>query len=804
MNTIFLSDDFLSSTIEKPACAGASTGKSTRRTQRVIFKIISLASFASNPLRPLRFSVVILFLIQMLAILSLNSCRHESPVDYVDPFICTQGDHGQWLPAALVPFGLVELSPDTWPGSLTADGDFAHGGYDWSDTHIRGFSHFHKGSSGGTTVRDRAGAISVLPFSAEKADTFFINPVVAADKDSERAEAGCYSVYLPEDKILAELTATLRTGFHRYTFSASGGNSLFIYEGNRGGSGALICTLVDENTLEGSLGNKHFVMEFSEPARNVKIWTGKEIEEGNTLNKPDNGGIIIEFGQLARKRLLVRTGVSLTSVESARSNLMAGSPDWNFNKVRKDASRKWNTLLSKISVEGASAEDKAIFYTALYHTCFLPVIQSDVDGVYTGLDKKQHLAEGYDHYAGYAFWDSFRTKYPLFSLWIPSVFNDISTSLRDLYEQADNWGTLPGSDHSPHGVSFVVRGREGYSTFGECRHEHMLMVVADAYFKGLMKVPVQELYPYMKREVLLQMPEKYDSIGYIPARPDQTGEYCWDNRTLAQVAGALGYEEDYEYLMKRSGYWRNTWDSTIRYFRARAADGTWLDFPEDPAMNREKYTYEGSKWHWRWNVIHDVPSMIDAFGGRDAFNRELEYFFDNDLYTAGNQIDLQAPFLFNMSGAPWLTQKWVRKILKEPIVQKYGTHGFFPEPIFDRVYKSSPDGYLREMDDDYGCMSGWYAMAAMGLYQMCTGFPVYQITAPIFDKVTISLDKEFYNGKKFTIRAENLSDENIYIQSATLNGKSFSKTELTHEEIVNGGELVFIMGSTPNKDWGLK
>lgn len=423
-----------------------------------------------------------------------NSCRTGKPVDYVDPFICTQGDHGQWLPAALVPFGLVELCPDTWPGSLTADGDFAHSGYDWSDDHIRGFSHLHRGSSGGTTIHDRSGLISIVPFSDDPGETFFQDPVIEIDKSTEKAEAGYYSVY---------------------------------------------------------------------------------------------------------------------------------------------------------------------------------------------------------------------------------------------------------------------------------------------------------------------MPEKYDTIGFIPARADQTGEYSWDNWALAQVAGALGYEKDYEYLIKRSEYWRNTWDPSIRYFRARSADGTWLDFPEDPAMNREKYTYEGSKWHWRWNVIHDVPSLIEAFGGKDAFIRELEYFFDNDLYTAGNQIDLQAPFMFNMAGSPWLTQKWVRKILTEPIVQKYGTHGFFAEPIFDRVYKSTPDGYLEEMDDDYGCMSAWYAMAAMGLYQMCPGKLVYQLTAPIFDEVTINLDQSFYNGKKFIIKAENLSTENIYIQSATLNGKPFNRSDITHEEITNGGELIYQMGNKPNINWGI-
>lgn len=742
-------------------------------------------------------------LITLLIVISLGSCKSERPVDYVDPFICTQGDHGQWLPAALVPFGLVELCPDTWPGSLTADGDFAHGGYDWSDNHIRGFSHFHKGSSGGTTIHDRAGQVSILPFSGTRDEAFFINPIVEIDKKSEKAYAGYYSVFLPEDNILTELTATTRTGFHRYVFDVDSERKIYIYEGNRGGGSGIECNLTDKNTLEGSFGNKYFRFVFDSPVAVAKIFDGSKISEGNSLQKQDNGGIILEFEGPAGKPLLVKVGVSLSSIESARKNLDAESPHWNFNKTRNKATRAWNKVLSAVEVKGENAGDKKIFYTALYHTCFLPVIQSDVEGVYPGLDQKDHKADGYSHYAGYAFWDSFRTKYPLYSLFIPGVYSDITTSLRNLYEQADNWGALPSSDHPPHGVDFKAAGKNGYQVFAECRHEHMLMVVADAYFKGLMKTDMKSVYPFMMREVMLQMPEKYDTIGFIPARADQTGEYCWDNWTLAQVAGALGYEKDYEYLIKRSDYWKNTWDPSIRYFRARNADGTWLDFPEDPSMNREKYTYEGSKWHWRWNVLHDVPSLIEAFGGKEAFVKELEYFFNNDLYTAGNQIDLQAPFMFNMADAPWLTQKWVRKLLTEPVVQKYGTHGFFIEPVFDRIYKSTPDGYLEEMDDDYGCMSGWYAMAAMGLYQMCPGKTEYQLTAPIFNEVAIKPDRNFYNGKKFIFRAENLNQENIYIQSATLNGKPFNKSSITHDEIVNGGELVYQMGSEPNKNWGI-
>jgi len=733
----------------------------------------------------------------------LSSCKSDLPVDYVDPFICTEGDHGQWLPAALVPFGLVEVCPDTWPGSLTADGDFAHSGYDYSDNHIRGFSHLHRGSSGGTTIHDRAGLLSFVPFSSSPADTFFINPVITIDKSTEKAQAGYYSVHLPEDNILAELTATVHSGIHRYTFNSSESNKIFIYEGNRGGEAGISCRQVDGNSLEGSLGNKYFIIRFNKPVEKIRLWDGNRIIEGNMLEKQDNGGIICEFKNTGTSELLVKTVISLSSVDAARLNLDKECNHWNFEKIRRNAAESWNKILSVIKVEGRNPDDKVIFYTALYHTCFLPVNQTDADGTYPGLDQQLHKAEGYIHYDGFAFWDSFRTKYPLYSLFIPEIYSDIAASLRDLYAQADNWGSLPESNHPPHGVIFKAAGKDGYQIFASCRHEHMSMVAADAYFKGLMRIDMREVYPYMLKETMLQMPEKYDSIGFIPARPDQTGEYCWDNWTLAQIAKNIGNKEDYNYFMKRSEYWRNTWDKDILFFRARSANGTWLDFPEDPAMNREKYTYEGSKWHWRWNVIHDVPALIEVFGGKEKFVYELQYFFENDLYTAGNQIDLQASFLFNIAGTPWLTQKWVRKILTEPIIQKYGTHGFFDEPVIDRIYKTTPDGYLEEMDDDYGCMAAWYVMSSMGLYQVCPGNPVYQLTAPIFDKVEILLDNSIYKGRKFVINTIGLNKENIYIQSATLNGKPFQRSNITHGEIISGGKLVFKMGNTPNKDWGI-
>ncbi|MFA7288496.1 MAG: GH92 family glycosyl hydrolase [Melioribacteraceae bacterium] len=749
---------------------------------------------------------IVVLLLFAISVYAGGKTKSKLPVDYVNPFICTQGDHGQWLPSANVPFGLIGLSPDTYPGSLTANGNFAHGGYDYSDSQLRGFSQFHKGSSGGTRKVNRAGLLSIIPFAAVPNDTFYNNPILDFDKKSETAKAGYYSVRLIKDNILTELTASSHVGYHKYTFQKENEAKIFLYEGNRDRSKNISCKLIDEFTVEGKqavYNGIHFVIKFNSPVKSTKIWNGKNSAEGNELNNCEDGGLILNFGNLESDALEVKVGVSLTSINAARKNLQSEIPSFNFAVVKKNAFEAWNKILSKITIEG-NEEYKTIFYTALYHTCFLPVTTTDVEGIYPGLDEKIHYAEGYIHYDTYAFWDSFRTKYPLYSLFLPSVYRDIVKSLRDIYEQGD-WDK-PDGNHLPHGPGsgLNITGKNGFLAYDNTRNEHMLMVVTDAYFKGISGLDANTIYPFIKREALIQMGTKYDEIGYIPARPDETGEYSWDSWCVAQVAKVIGNSDDYEYFMNRSNYWRNTWDASIKYFRARSEDGSWLDFPEDPTINREKYTYEGSKWQLRWNVVHDLPSLIENFGGNEKFVKELSYFFDNDLYTAGNQIDLHAPFLFNYANASWLTQKWSHKILTEPIMQLYKTHGFFDKPIFGRIFKTTPDGFLEEMDDDYGCMSAWYAISSMGLYQVCPGDPVYQLTSPIFDKVTIKLDSTLYSGNEFVIESKNLNKDNYYIQSAVLNGKALNRSWISHEEIVKGGKLSFVMGKEPNKEWGNK
>jgi predicted alpha-1,2-mannosidase len=739
----------------------------------------------------------LLFILSVLLDTNLYAAENKEPTDYVNPFICTLGDHGQWHPAALVPFGTVKVGPDTYPGSLISWGGCAHGGYNYSDSQIRGFSHFKQGSSGGGGITDRAGIFSILPYSKERNTEWYRTPVMQTDKKKETARAGYYSTFLSEDGILAEMTANTHSAFHRYTFSGSE-SKILITQGNLVRTKEIGCRLIDEHSLEGHVDGFFFYMTFNHKVTNsyIKDEDGF-LHAGDVLDPKSKCGFVCSFGNLNGQPLYIKVGISLTSAEAAKMNYEKECANANFEASTENAKKKWNNVLKRIEVEGSNEELKTIFYTALYHACFFPVSFTNVDGTYFGLDWNTHKTDGYVHYSGYAIWDSFRSKYPLFSLFVPEIYSDITQSLYDQYTQTDFDLCYPNPEHKPHGDAYVIRSKKG-GTWINCRHEHMLMLIADAYSKGLLKPQLRDVYPFMRKEAMTQMPEKYDSIGFIPARPDQTGDYSWDSWCMAYAAKETGNFSDYQLFSKRADYWKNTWDPDIRFFRARAADGTWLDFPSDPTINREKYTYEGSKWHLRWNVLHDVPGLIKSFGGKKMFLKELNYFFDHDLYTAGNQIDLHVPFFFNIAGEPWQTQKWVYRILTQPMMQRYGTHGFLPTPVYDRIYRSTPDGYLDEMDDDYGCMSSWFVLGAMGLYQICAGQPVYQISTPIFDKITIHLQ----HGKTLEIRAVNTSADNFYIQSASLNGHDYQQSSIGYNELINGGILEYHLGNSPNKKWG--
>ncbi|MFI4912355.1 MAG: GH92 family glycosyl hydrolase [Sedimentisphaeraceae bacterium JB056] len=723
-------------------------------------------------------------------------------VDYVDTFIGTQDDSGQFFPGAYYPNGMVKLGPDTYPSSLTGDGDFAHSGYNYSDKFIRGFSHIRLATSGGGSISDRSGFVSVFPYLNSNDEISTGKRKIRFDKSTEVAHPGYYKVAL-DNGIKAELTVTAHCGFHKYTSPESGEFHILVDPSRRHMVKKSEIEIVGKDAFTGmvnGLGSQYFYGEFSKSFdRGIILGDDFEPLKGSSRIPSVSFGFTADKGE----DIYLRIGFSTVSRQQARNNLRYELADWNFNQIVNDVKDNWNDKLSVVEVEG-DFEYKELFYTHLYHSFHQPSVISDVDGQYVGLDKAIYTDKENKQYFNFAFWDSYRTKYPLISIVNPQLYWKITNSIINLYQQQSGYWHYADPEHKPHSCMFVFSGKNGFLPFMNCRNEHMMSMVLDSYKKGIYNQRQEQAYKGIVEEMLTQMPEKYEEIGYIPARPDQTCEYSYDNWCVAQMAKRLGKQDDYERFIKRSNSYKNTWDPSIGFFRAKAEDGTWLDFPESPALNREKYMYEGTPWQWRWTAIHDVDGLIELIGGKEKFASDLDYFFEEDLYNHGNQPDLHVPFLFNYAGEPWQTQKWVRKILTEKMLQRYGTHGFFRTPKFDRIYKATPDGFLEQMDDDYGCMSAWYVMSAMGLYQLCPGEPVYQLTAPIFESVSIKLDNDFYSGSRFTIKAVNLSAENIYIQSAALNGKVYNKSSITHQTISNGGELIFVMGNEPNKSWGVE
>lgn len=724
-----------------------------------------------------RFTVIFCLLFSSLAAKE----SQMNPADFVNPFICTEGDHGQLYPGATCPFGSVKLSPDTYPHGFSGH---AHAGYDFADTHVMGFSHVRVGGMG---CNGEGGNILFLPvigdvdFQAEKYHQAII-------KSSEKAAPGFYAVRF-ENQIQAELTATEHTGLHRYTFPASKAAHILI------DLGRAFTKIIDAHleiiapdAVQGQLTATHncsridtytlyFHATFSQPFQSFTSWNGATAGVEKTQSGK-NPAVLLNFETEAGETILAKVGISAISTEQARLDCEFEIPDWNFSAVRRAAQEKWEQLLNRVQVQG-DPEYQTIFYTALYHSYTMPMnTTSPVTHQYRGTDNQLHDAKDYTHYDCYSIWDTFRSKHPLVALLEPARMNDIARSLVDYYQQ--------GLDYWP---------------FLMIRREHTGPVLLDAYRKGIRNFDIEAAYQGMKQDALEQLPDAWEKLGYVPARPDRTLEYAYDDWCVAWLARELGHTEDAVRFEKRARFYQNIWDESVQSSRARDEHGNWLPFP-DPTVIDETYVYEASMWQWRWFVPHDMQGLIQIMGGREKFVETLNYFFENDLYNQGNQPDLQAPYLFNFAGAPWLTQKWVRTILTEPMLQKYGTHGFFKEPIFDRIFKTEPKGYLLEMDDDCGTMAAWFVFGAMGFYPVCVGEPVYEIGTPIFEKVTLHLDGTESSGKKFVIEAKNVSRQNFYIQSVTLNGNPFSRTWLHHDEIARGGRLVFEMGPTPNKAWG--
>lgn len=716
-------------------------------------------------------------------------------IDFVNPFIGT-GGHGHTYPGPSLPFGMVQLSPDTG-----VEGWDWCSGYHYSDSSIMGFSHTHLSGTGRGDLLD----ILVVPITGK----VLTEPGTKEDPDSgyrsrfshenERAWPGYYSVFLDDYDVQAELTVGKRTGIHRYSFPETNEANILIdlFHGRQGDS--VIATqvnIVNDSLITGyrksrgwgELGEEYFADQqlyfaayFSKPFKKSSIVVDGIVYEDLISKDGRNLKTFVTFDTHSGEEILLKVGISAVDIEGALRNLDQEIPHWDFEVIKSEAENLWEQQLGKIVVSSDNIERKEIFYTAMYHAHLAPNLFSDVDSRYRGSDKQVHTADGFDNYTVFSLWDTFRATHPLFTITQPERVNDF---IKAMLAQYDEYGLLP---------VWSLHGSETNCMIGY----HSVPVIADAYFKGIRGFDVDKAYLAMKTSAMqdnfgIQHLKKYN---YIPTDLEnksvsKTLEYAFDDWCIAQMADALGKSDDYEYFMKRSKAYMEVFDPSTSLMRGKKSNGEFKEsFDPTFASYGECDFIEGNSWQYSWFVPHDIPGLISLMGGNENFNKKLDQLFsEKDNVTEGAPIDItgligqyahgnepshHVAYLYNYGGQPWKTQEKVNQIKTE-------------------LYDHTPNGLSG--NEDCGQMSAWYVFSALGFYPVNPATGIYDFGTPSFDSAVIHLP----NGKSFKIVAENLTDQNIYIQDVKLNGKAYSEWFIQHKDLVEGGELVLKMGREPN------
>lgn len=720
--------------------------------------------------------------------------KNENVSSYVDPFIGT-GGHGHTYPGATVPFGMLQVSPVNG----ISEWDWCSG-YHYSDDVAIGFSHL---SLSGTGIGDLA---DILFMPVNKAVDLSTNPISrdsipyksSYSHKNEKATPGYYQVFLENHNVNVELTTSKRTAYHKYTFKEGDTQSVVINLGfaiNWDKSIETFLKVEDEHTISGyrySTGwaknqKVFFVAKFSKPIVNYKLSA-----DGNTTDKDLVKGIKTStqlfFDGAKNKELLAKVALSSVSVENAKDNLDA--KEETFETTKSEAETLWNSALSQIVVETPTDSLKTIFYTALYHAQLAPVTFSDKNGQFRLENDSIVTAKNYTAYSTLSLWDTFRAEHPLLTLIAPDRVSDMVNSMLAFY---DTKKILP---------VWTLYGNETNTMTGY----HSIPVIVDAYQKGIRGFDAEKAYEAMKNTMMqddrgLIYYKKYGFIPYslLDESVTITLEYAYDDWSVAQMARALGKEADYQYFLNRSKAYQQLFDKKSGFMRGKSVDGKSWNAPFDPkhSNHREQTDYtEGNAWQHSWFVPQAVDDLIAIHGGNEIFTSRLEKLFtesseitgDNvsaDItgligqYAHGNEPSHHIAYMFNHANQPWRTQYWARHIM-------------------DTQYNTTPNGLSG--NEDCGQMSAWYVLSSIGLYPMNPASGEYEIGSPIFEKSTIKLPEN----KTFMIEAEYVSHTNFYIQSATLNGKPFTKTTLSHQDILKGGTLHFVMGNKPNKNWGIK
>ncbi len=722
----------------------------------------------------------IIFLI-IASILLANSINSQSiSNDNTNVFIGT-GGHGHTFPGATVPFGMVQLSPDT---RLTGwDGCSA---YHYSDSIVYGFSHTHLS---GTGVSDY-GDILILPIQG-KVKRFEKNKPGSSFKHSnEKAHPGYYHTFLDDYGVTVDLTTTKRCGFHRYSFSKKDKATIFLDLKHRDFVKASGIKIIGKNKIEGYRNSSawatnqkiFFSMQFSQDFDVSKLIVNSKINDNKKIENADSVKAFFEFTLNNKKEILVKIGISSVDIEGARKNLEAEISGWNFDTVKRQAENDWNKQFNKIQVSGGSKDAKTIFYSALYHLSIVPNLFSDIDGRYRGMDDKIHTNKNHDTYTVFSLWDTYRAAHPLYTLIEPKRTADFINTFIGQWEQS---GILP---------VWELAGNETNCMIGI----HSIPVISDAVLKNIKGFDIRRAYTAMKSSMEQDKPElniyrdnSYISAGKISESVSKTLEYAFDDWSIAQVSEYLNDKADYRKYITRAQFYKNVFDPNTHFMRPRQ-NGGWRS-PFNPKEVDFNYT-EANSWQYSFYVPQDVQGLIPMMGGKRNFINKLDTLFTTtskttgrhqaDItgligqYAHGNEPSHHMAYLYNYAGVPWKTQKMVRKIM-------------------DEMYHNAPDGLSG--NEDCGQMSAWYVFSAMGFYPVCPGSNDYIIGSPEFDDISINLE----NGNTFKIAAKNNSPENIYIQSVMLNEKPYNKSYISHFDIIKGGELVFEMGNTPNYNWAI-
>ena len=733
----------------------------------------------------------VIALIIIIISFSFISIKPNDYIKYVDPFIGS-GGHGHVFVGANVPFGGVQVGPTNfnkgWDWSSS---------YHYSDSIVKGFCHLNVSGTGMSDL----GELTVMPATGElkinagTQDRHLKGYASLYSKDKESASPGYYQVMLDRYDIKVELTATERSGLHKYTFPESSESRIIIDlgEGSADRPTDTYLRQINDTLFEGyrfssgwaSDQREFFSLVVSKPVKDFIIYNN-----GRKVKASEKKGVFLkgflEFSTKKNEVIYLKMGVSPVSPSNGLDNLMTEIPGWDFDRVLKDAEYKWNKELSKINIKTKDKAKKRVFYTAMYHSMIAPNIFQDLNGEYRGTDKKVYKDTTFTNYTLFSLWDTYRAAHPLYTITHPERVSDMVNSMVKIFEQQ---GKLP---------VWHLRGNEtntmpGYSA---------IPVVVDACLKGFEGIDLEKVYAAVKESATGDHEPGVKDLmkyGYIPSdymaeSIASTMEYAIADWGIAQLAAKLNKPKDYEYFLNRSKSYKNYFDPETKFMRGKMADGSWRT-PFDPksAQHRVNDYCEGNAWQYLWLTPQDPEGLIELLGGDKGFTTKLDQLFSisSDLeegssmditgligqYAHGNEPSHHTTYMYAYAGEQYKIPKNVRYITTN-------------------LYSDKPDGLSG--NEDCGQMSSWYIFSSMGFYPVNPSNGAYVFGSPLFDQVDLNLG----NGKSMKIIAENNSDTNIYIQQVTLNGAEHKYSYITHKDLVQGGVLRFVMGSTPNLDFG--